>query len=254
MELTTEIRNGVALVTLNRPEAMNALSRSLRGAIVEVFRRLDQDAEVRSIVLTGAGERAFSAGLDLRELEQDVAVLTELEGENGSTNPVKAVSSCSKPVIGAINGVAITGGFELAIACDILVLSEHARFADTHAKLGVMPGWGLSQKLSRLIGPGRAKELSFSGKFIAAHEAVTWGLGNRVLPAAELVSEALKLAGSVAQMPPAFIARYKSLIDYGYEMTYGEALALEASEARHWNAVATAETVGQSGRGLLSQG
>lgn len=254
MDLLTEIRNGVALVTLNRPAAMNALSRSLRAAIVATFQRLDADPDVRAIVLTGAGERAFSAGLDLRELGQDVSVLSDLEGENGGTNPVRAVADCGKPVIGAINGVAITGGFELALACDMLLLSENARFADSHGRVGVLPGWGLSQRLSRLIGPGRAKELAFSGRFLDAQQALAWGLGNRVLPAGDLVPQALALAGEMAVMPPAFIARYKGLIDQGYALPFGEAMALEAREALAWNSRATAEAIGAQGRRLLDGG
>lgn len=254
MDLLTDIRNGVALVTLNRPQAMNALSRALRAAVVATFQRLDADPDVRAIVLTGAGERAFSAGLDLRELGQDVAVLSDLEGENGGTNPIKVVAGCRKPVIGAVNGVAITGGFELALACDMLLLSENARFADSHAKVGVLPGWGLSQRLSRLVGPGRAKELAFSGRFLGADEALAWGLGNRILPAADLVPQAVALAASMAAMPPAFIARYKGLIDQGYALPFAEAMALEAREALAWNSRATAEGIGAQGRRLLDRG
>lgn len=253
MSLTTEINDGVALVTLNRPEAMNALSHSLRAALSAAFPHLDADPAVRVIVLTGAGNRAFSAGLDLRELGQDVAVLTNLESENDGSNPVRAIAACGKPVIGAINGVAITGGFELALACDLMLLSENARFADTHAKVGVMPGWGLSQRLSRLVGPGRAKELAFSGRFLDAHEALTWGLGNRIVPPEALIPQALELARAMAAMPPAFLARYKRLIDDGYGLPFAEAMAMEARESQAWNSAATTDTIGAQGRRLLDR-
>src|SRR5690606_12007271 len=157
--------NGVALVTLNRPQAMNALSASLRLALSEAMIAIRDDPAVKVVVLTGAGEKAFTAGLDLKELGSDTAGLNAATDPDPKSNPVNAVASCGKPVIGAINGVAITGGFEVALACDILIASSNARFADTHALVGIMPGWGLSQKLSRIIGLSRAREMSFSGRF-----------------------------------------------------------------------------------------
>ena len=159
MLVKVERDEGVAVVTLNRPEAMNALSRGLRAQLAQVMRELDEDERVRVVILTGAGERAFTAGLDLKELGTDTANLGAANAEDSLANPVKAVEQCRKPVIGAINGVAITGGFELALACDILIAADTARFADTHARVGIMPGWGLSQKLSRTIGISRANEL-----------------------------------------------------------------------------------------------
>ncbi|HAJ45299.1 MAG TPA: enoyl-CoA hydratase, partial [Alphaproteobacteria bacterium] len=132
----------VAIVTMNRPEAMNALNRALRSALAETFAALDSSDAVRVVVLTGAGPKAFTAGLDLKELGSDASALGAANAQEPARNPVKAVETCRKPVIGAINGVAITGGFELALACDILIASEAARFADTHARVGIMPGWG----------------------------------------------------------------------------------------------------------------
>jgi enoyl-CoA hydratase len=169
--LTMEREGGVAIVTLNRPHAMNALSRSLRAALHEAMVMLDADGSIRAIILTGAGDRAFSAGLDLKELGTNPGALGAASTQEASENPVKAIELCRKPVIGAINGVAITGGFELALACDVLIASDRARFADTHARVGIMPGWGLSQKLSRIIGLSRAKELSFTGNFLDAATA-----------------------------------------------------------------------------------
>ena len=150
--IVTEKEDAIAIVTLNRPEAMNALSADLRTELAETLVRLEADDDVRVIILTGAGERAFTAGLDLKELGADTSNLGAANAQDPARNPVKAVEACSKPVIGAINGVAITGGFELALACDVLIASTNARFADTHARVGILPGWGLSQKLSRLIG------------------------------------------------------------------------------------------------------
>ncbi|MBS0284439.1 MAG: enoyl-CoA hydratase [Proteobacteria bacterium] len=236
-----EIAEGVATVTLNRPEAMNALSQALRRALYDAMRRVDADNSVRAVVLTGAGTRAFTAGLDLKEL--GTRGLGAANATDPSDNPVKAIESCRKPVIGAINGVAITGGFEVALACDILIASENARFADTHARVGVMPGWGLSQKLSRLIGISRAKELSLSGNFLDAATAERWGLVNRVVPAAELLPTARKLAADIASAEVDFIAGYKKLIDDGYALPFGEAMALEHRISSAANAQVTPEAV-----------
>ncbi|MFN7397700.1 MAG: enoyl-CoA hydratase [Sandaracinobacter sp.] len=222
-----DVADGVAVVTLNRPEAMNALSKALRAELAAVMREMDARADVRVVVLTGAGSRAFTAGLDLKELGSDASAMGDATGETAEANPVKAIEQCSKPVVGAINGVAITGGFELALACDVLIASETARFADTHARVGIMPGWGLSQKLSRLIGIYRAKELSLSGNFLDATTAERWGLVNRVVPAGELLVAAKSLAADMATIAPGFSAAYKKLIDDGFALGFGEGMALE---------------------------
>ncbi|WP_303783612.1 enoyl-CoA hydratase [Sandarakinorhabdus limnophila] len=238
----------VANVTLNRPQAMNALSQALRRDLARVFRELEADDDVRAIVLTGAGTRAFTAGLDLKELGQQGLGAANAEGPDD--NPVKAIEQTGKPVIGAINGVAITGGFEVALACDVLIGSENARFADTHARVGIMPGWGLSQKLSRLIGPYRARELSLSGNFLDAATAERWGLLNRVVPADNLVAAATKLAHDMASIAPGFARGYKKLINDGYELPFGQAMALEAERSTAANAKVSAAEV-EAGRGAV---
>ena len=144
-------------------------------------------------------------------------------------------SNTPGPVIGAINGVAITGGFELALACDVLIGSTSARFADTHARVGIMPGWGLSQKLSRLVGVYRAKELSLSGNFLDARTAEAWGLLNRVVAPAELVATAHRLAADMATIPVATLAAYKQLIDDGFDESFGQARALEHNLSSAYN-------------------
>jgi enoyl-CoA hydratase len=218
-----DVAEGVAVVTLNRPEAMNALSKALRLALAATMRDMDARADVRAVVLTGAGTRAFSAGLDLKELGADPSAMADATGTTADANPVKAVEQCRKPVIGAINGVAITGGFELALACDVLIGSENARFADTHARVGIMPGWGLS------------KELSLTGNFLDAATAERWGLLNRVVPAEGLLAEARRLAADMASIEPGFAAAYKALIDDGFALPLGEALALETERSRAAN-------------------
>jgi len=241
--LLVEKKDGIAVVTLNRPEAMNALSKALRSELYKAMTALDADDEVSVVVLTGAGERAFTAGLDLKELGSDARAMGAANAEGAEENPVKAVELCAKPVIGAINGVAITGGFELALACDVLVASENARFADTHARVGIMPGWGLSQKLSRLIGIHRAKELSLTGNFLDARTACDWGLVNRVVPAAELMPTALKLAADMATIPVETLSFYKRLIDDGFAESFGEGMKLEHSRSSGHNRAVTPEAV-----------
>ena len=242
-ELLVEIADGVAVVTMNRPQAMNALSKGLRAALATTMRQLDGDDAVRAVVLTGAGVRAFTAGLDLKELGSDASAMSDATGATPEANPVKAIELCGKPVIGAINGVAITGGFEVALACDVLIGSENARFADTHARVGIMPGWGLSQKLSRLVGPYRAKELSLSGNFLDAATAERWGLLNRVVPANELIAQASALARDMATIEPAFARAYKRLIDDGYATTFGAGMALEHDRSSAANAAVGAADV-----------
>lgn len=245
--------DGVATVTLNRPDAMNALSKALRKALYETFTELNDDGQVRAVVLTGAG-RAFTAGLDLKELGSDPEGMRAANATTADENPVLAIETCTKPVIGAINGVAITGGFEVALACDVLVASTEARFADTHARVGILPGWGLSQKLSRLIGIYRAKELSLTGNFLDARTAEAWGLVNRVVEPAELVPTAQKLAADMASIPPATLAAYKKLIDEGFARDFGMALAHEQLISTAANRNVTPEMVEENRRAVQARG
>jgi enoyl-CoA hydratase len=217
----------IATITLNRPRAMNALSRELRRAFVDAFTAVAGDDQIEAVILTGAGS-AFCAGLDLKELGG--------ESDRGSRpgqaigtgiDLIGAMVACAKPIIGAINGVAITGGFEIALACDVLVASREARFADTHARVGILPGWGLSQKLPRLIGIVRAKELSLTGNFLSAELAAQWGLVNRVVEPAELLPTCRALAHDMMSCHPHTMRAYKALIDSGFGMPFADAIRLE---------------------------
>lgn len=216
---------GCVLLTLNRPHAKNALSHALRRELTETVRMLARDPQARVLILTGAGD-AFCAGLDLKELgaaaNGNALALDDLE-----CNPVAALLDFPGPVIGAINGVAITGGFELALACDVLICSQLARFADTHARVGVLPGWALSQRLSRTIGIYRAKALSLTGDFLPAAQAEAWGLAHRVVEPQRLLREACQMAAAMLSTVPQMLIDYKRLIDDGYALPYGEALELE---------------------------
>ncbi len=254
-EIVVERRaSGVAVVILNRPQAMNALSATLRAALYEVMVTLRDDENVRVIVLTGAGERAFTAGLDLKELGSGSAGLAVATDADPRSNPVRAVESCGKPVIGAINGVAITGGFELALACDVLIASENARFADTHALVGIMPGWGLSQKLQRIVGAARAREMSFTGRFIDAATALDWGLVSRVVPQSQLLPEALALAESMAFVDPAFIREYRQLMETGASLPLRDALEYERVCSTAYNAFVTPEDIERRRAGVMARG
>ena len=217
---------GVALVTLNRPDAYNALNRALSEAIIATFADLAVDGGVRAIVLTGAG-RAFCAGVDLKALTDEPELLSSGLGLGPESPIVVALEQCPQPIIGAVNGAAVTGGFELALACDYLVASEHARFADTHARVGILPGWGLSQKLSRIIGINRAREMSLTGNFIDAERAEAWGLVNRVCAADSLLDEALASAAQIADADPKAVFALKALMNDGVKQTLGDALVLE---------------------------
>lgn len=222
---------------------MNALSRELRGALAEAVRELEEDPEVRVLVITGAG-RAFCAGLDLKELSaDDSGGMADITSARAEEDPTVALTRFTGPIIGAINGVAITGGFELALACDVMIGSPETRFADTHARIGIMPGWGLSQKLSRIVGLGRAKELSLTGNFLGAEDAVAWGLLNRVVPAEELLAHAEQLADDMLSVDPEMLLRLNHLIEDGYRMSLADGLRLEATLYREVNGRLTGDAI-----------
>lgn len=255
MPLVTLDRDGtVAVVTLNRPDAMNALSAALRAELAATLVELEADVSIHAIILTGAGDRAFTAGLDLKELGADTSNLGDANATDAQRNPVKAIESCSKPVVGAINGVAITGGFELALACDVLIASTKARFADTHARVGILPGWGLSQKLSRLIGIYRARELSFTGNFLDAQTACDWGLVNRVVAPEDLLPTARALAADMASIDPAMLKAYKALINQGFERSFGDGMALEAQISGAANGQVSADEVERRRLAVMDRG
>ena len=223
--ILTQTHNGVTTVTLNRPEHLNALSVELRLAITDTFTQLKDDPETKVIILTGAG-RAFSAGLDLKELGQ--------QGFSSDAAPIDlhhAVKSVGKPIIGAINGFAITGGFEIALMCDILIGSTAAKFADTHVRMGVVPGWGLSQRLASLIGASRAKELSFSANYLDAETAERWGLLNRIVEPDALIPHCEALAADICQADPETLRQVHALIDFGVSNTLEAGIAEEAKRS-----------------------
>ncbi len=248
--ILVERRGPVALITLNRPKALNALSRALRAELVRIFDDMAGDPDIRAVVLTGAG-RAFTAGVDLKEAGETGFALG---ADGGDIDISRSLGAYPWPIIGAINGFAITGGFELALMCDVLFASTEAKFADTHARVGIMPGWGLSQKLSRLIGTSRAKELSFTGNFLDAETAERWGLVNRVCQPDELVPAALKLAEDMCSCDPVLLRNYKKVIDDGFAMPFGDALGMEIRRSAEHAASVTAESVEAARKAVTERG
>lgn len=222
----------VRTVTLNRPEARNALNVALQQDAGAALAAADADREVDVVILTGS-DPAFCAGLDLRELGQDASNLVG-GADDPSISPFAALWKMGKPVIGAINGPCVTGGFELALACDFLIASEHAAFADTHARVGVMPAGGMSVFLPQVIGVRKAKEMSLSGNFMGAHEAFARGLVNHVVAHADLLPAARKLAADIVGNDQAAVRNLKKLYDANAKVTVGQGIDQEQEYFRAW--------------------
>jgi len=216
--LTDRAVAGVAIVTLNRPEKYNALSSALVRAFDAAMTELNADQGLRAIVLTGA-DPAFCAGLDLNELG---------DGGLGGAHAADPLHDSPVPVIAAVNGVAVTGGLEIALACDFRIASERARFADTHARVGVIPGWGLTARLPQAVGQSWARQMSFTGDFVDAPLALRIGLVNEVVPHGELLARCTELAISITSTAPDTLGRVRHSYNLGRDGTGAESLAAEA--------------------------
>lgn len=250
-----EVDDRVATVTLNRPEARNALSSELRRQLTERLTQADDDPDVDVVILTGA-DPAFCAGLDLKE----IGAGADLTAAGGSDDPARGQRGpfppMTKPVIGAINGVAVTGGFEVALNCDFLVASERARFADTHARVGIQPGWGLTVLLAEAVGVRRAKELSATGNFLDAETALTWGLVNHVVAHEELLPFCRRLAADVVSNDQAGVRRILATYDEGALVSGDEAWVIEGRVSREWlrSGMATPAQVEARRRSIMERG
>ncbi len=257
--ILTEVRDGIAVVTMHRPEARNALNRELRAAVPAALADLDADPAVHTMILTGA-DPAFCAGLDLKELSGGsmTAAPTEL-GDDGdaeasvTTSPLP-FGSLTKPLIGAVNGPAVTGGFELAFGCDFLIASERARFADTHARVGVMPGWGLTVLLPQAIGIRRARQMSFTGNYLDAADRTRLGLVNAVVPHDELIDTARSLAADMAGVPAQNLAAIKAAYTAAAAPADDPALAAENRFAGEWIAGFDREALAANREAIQSSG
>jgi enoyl-CoA hydratase/carnithine racemase len=221
----------LAIATLNRPSTMNAMTMEDMPQGVQEFNKLAADPEVRVVIITGAG-KAFTAGADLKVAAQI------FQGKASPTDPLldvcSAIERIKVPIIGAINGPAITGGFEIALACDILIASPNALFVDTHAKFGIHPCWGLSQKLQRLIGVNRARHFSLAAEPITAEQAEKWGIVSALHPAEKLMAEARILANKIGSNHPKLVVAYKKIIADGGASTLGDARVLERETANEY--------------------
>lgn len=241
--LLVEKSEGIARITLNRPAALNALTAELRAALAAALDEAAADPRTGVVILTGAG-RAFCAGLDLKELGGETGGQPDIAAAvGGDASLMQTMARCEKPIIGAINGLAITGGFEIALACDVIVASSAARFADTHVRIGILPGWGLSQRLSRAVGIYRAKEISLSGRFLEAEQAAAWGMVNRVVPPAELLPACRALAAEMLAGDAATLRGYKRVIDHGFAATLADGLAIEAAANRAHSLALTPQAI-----------
>jgi enoyl-CoA hydratase len=229
-----DVSDGVATITINRPEARNALNRAVRRALPEAIRAAEADDAVDVIILTGA-DPAFSAGIDLKEFGAGAVEGDELRTRAEPRTRFRgALPPRTKLLIGAVNGVAVTGGLEVALACDFLVASERARFADTHARVGVMPGWGLTVLLPQRIGVARAREMSVTGNFVDAQLAYEWGLVNHVVPHDELLPYCRQLAQDARSVDQAGMRRMLATYAESSLTTGAEAWEIEDRVSREW--------------------
>ncbi len=252
--LLVERQAPIAIVTLNRPDQMNALSAELRLQLGSTFRELEADPEIRAIVLTGAG-RAFCAGMDLKEIGAGGDGVTGFDlSVAGQTEMRGGIAGFSGPIIAAVNGAAATAGFELALACDLIFVARGAKFLDTHARIGMVPGWGLSQRLPRLIGLARAKEVSLSGNAVTAERACEWGLANRICEPEELIDEARALAKEMCSSVPEVMEEVKKLIDEGYSMPLDEAMEYELRVATESSKRISSAEIGKRRDSVMARG
>ena len=224
--LLLEIADRIATVTLNRPKVHNALNALMFRELDEAFAALAADPAVRVILVRGAGGKAFAAGADISELAETGAASGELLAERGQ-RVFRRIETLGKPVIACVDGFALGGGCELALACTLRLASESARFGQPEIKLGLIPGYGGSQRLPRLVGPGAALKLILTGTIIDAREALRIGLVDEI--ADDLIARAAELATALAATPPLAIAAAIEAVGRGVDLPLDEALALEAS-------------------------
>ena len=241
--LLIDTTDRVRTLTLNRPQSRNALSSQLRTAFCHALHDAQAADDVDVVILTGA-DPVFCAGLDLKEL--------------GDTTELPDISpkwpAMTKPVIGAINGAAVTGGLELALYCDILIASEHAKFADTHARVGLLPTWGLSVRLPQKVGVGLARRMSLTGDYLSASEALRAGLVTEVVPHDELLPTARRVAASIVANNQAAVRALLASYHRIDESQTNQGLWIEAASAREWMAGASGDDIAASRGSVIERG
>jgi enoyl-CoA hydratase len=218
--------DGVRTITIDRPEARNAMTLAMRDRLVELLTDASADDGIDVVVITGA-DPSFSAGADLKEIQASGGLPRWI-------NPTVAVRACVKPTIAAVNGICVTGALEIVLACDLIVASDRARFADTHAKAGLMPGWGMSAALPAAVGRRKAVELSLTSAMVDADEALRIGLVNHVVPHDELLAYTQELAQSIRAQNQAVVRRQVALYRRADGLPLADALALEREAADEW--------------------
>jgi len=226
--LLLETIDGVAKLTVNRPQSLNALNSELLSELECAFHQLERDAAVRVIVMTGAGEKAFVAGADIKEMAAMSAIEAHQFALKGQ-RVMLAIEKMKKPVIAAVNGFALGGGLELALACDFIYASDSAKLGFPEVSLGIMPGFGGTQNLARLIGPNRANEMIFSGKMISAQKGALWGVVNEVFGPEELLLKALETAAAIAKTGLLGVGYAKDAIANGLNMGKEDGFRYEAA-------------------------
>jgi enoyl-CoA hydratase len=226
--LLFDVADGIAQITINRPDKLNALNDAVIAELGEATGAVERDRTIRAVILTGSGPKAFVAGADIGELAQQGPFDGKARALVGQ-GVFRRIERLGKPVIAAVNGFALGGGCELAMACHIRIAAENARFGQPEAKLGIAPGYGGSVRLPRLVGKGRALEILLTGQMIDAAEAYRIGLVNRVVPADQLIAEARKLAGTIIENGPLAIQVCIEAVDSALETTLDEGLLLEAN-------------------------
>ena len=222
--IKTEARGAVRLITLNRPQALNALNAQLVDELGIALDQAEADAGVRCIVLTGS-EKAFAAGADIKEMQPKTYM--DAFGEDFITRNWERVTRCRKPVIAAVAGFALGGGCELAMMCDFIIAADNAKFGQPEIKLGVMPGSGGTQRLTRFVGKSKAMEMCLTGRMMDAAEAERSGLVSRVVPVADLLNDALKTADAIAEMSLPIVMMAKESVNRAYETTLAEGVRFE---------------------------
>lgn len=225
--LLLEKKNGIGTLTINRPKNLNALNKEVLEELTQVLKAVEKDEDIHVLIITGAGEKAFVAGADIKEMKDKNAI----EGRDFSTLGNAAFSQLEnlrQPTIAAVNGFALGGGCELAMACDIRIGSVNAKFGQPEVGLGITPGFGGTQRLSRLVGLAKAKELIYTAKTINANEAMSIGLLNQLVEAADLIAEAEKMAQAIMKQSPLAVEASKKAINRGYEMDLVHGLEMEA--------------------------
>jgi len=222
-DILVETHGRVGLVRLNRPKAMNALRGQLLSELLDALKAFDADDSIGAMVITG-NEKAFSAGADIKEMAG--ASVVELM-ERAMSDGWQRISTIHKPLIAAVSGFALGGGCELALLCDMIVASQTARFGQPEITIGVIPGAGGTQRLTRIVGKALAMEMVLNNRFLSAEEALAHGLVNRVVPVESYLDEALKLAGEVAARAPVAVRLGKEAVNKAYELSLAEGLAAE---------------------------